>query len=138
MAGIKYIGPKLVKHDNVAGTSTIWAGTGDVQEVPDAAVPLLLKHPTVWELAAAPGGAAVPDENDDITRPVLFTRVEEGEGSVFRIRDPESDEVIDLARMTDAEIKSFARVNGIKADLRKRNDELRAAVMASAITPQEA
>jgi len=136
VAGIKYIGPKPVKHDNVAGTSTIWSGPGDVQEVPDAAVPLLLKHPTVWELAAAPGGGAV-EEEDDATRVLVYERVTEGEGSVFRIRDPESGEVIDLGLMTEAEIKSFARVNGIKADLRKRNDELRTVVMASAITPME-
>ena len=136
MAGIKYIGSKPVKHDNVAGTSTIWTGHGDVKEVPDAAVPLLLKHPTVWELAVAPGGAAVPDE-DDAPRTLVYDRVTEGEGSVFRIRDPESGEVLDLGLMTEAEVKSFARVNGIKADLRKRNDELRTVVMAAAITPME-
>lgn len=136
MASIKYIGTKPVKHDNVAGTSTIWTGPGDVKEVSDAAVPLLLKHPTVWELAVAPGGAAVADE-DEAPRTLVYERVTEGEGSVFRIRDPESSEVLDLGLMTEAEIKSFARVNGIKADLRKRNDELRAVVMAAAITPEE-
>lgn len=138
MAKIKYVGGKPMKTDNVAKTRTIWNGPGDVQEVPDAAVPLLLKHPDVWELAATPGGAAVDDKKaDDLPRRLVFTHVTDGEGSVFRIRDPESDEVVDLGLMDEAEIKAFARVNGIPADLRKRKDALRADVVAAAIVPDE-
>lgn len=133
MALIRYIGCKPSKTDNVAMTGIFWPAQGDEKEVPDTAVPLLLKHPNVWELAVAPGAAVGDEKVDDHMRPAEFERVTEGEGSVFRIKDVESAEVFDLGSMVDAELKSFARVNGIKADLRKRGDELRAAVMAAAL-----
>ena len=59
MAKIQYIGKKPVKHDNVAGTGTVWNGTGDVQEVKDPlVVAQLLRHGSVWQMA---DGKAAPE-----------------------------------------------------------------------------
>lgn len=65
MPKIQYVGLKPRKEDNVARTGVVWYGPGDVQEVPDAAVHALLKHPDVWALPAPVGGLSdvrvVPD-----------------------------------------------------------------------------
>jgi len=50
---IEYIGLKPRKEDNVAATGIVWGGPGDVQDVPEAACPALLKHSGVWRAAAA-------------------------------------------------------------------------------------
>lgn len=50
MSKVRYIGKKDQRADTVAGTGIVWLGYGDEREVPDAAVPRLLKHPDVWEL----------------------------------------------------------------------------------------
>lgn len=49
MPKVKYVGTKSVKTDNVAGTKTVWAGQGDVQEVDDVTWAKLRKHPDIWE-----------------------------------------------------------------------------------------
>lgn len=133
MRAIRYIGEKPIKHDNVAGTGTVWNGPRDIQEVPDAAVPLLLLHPTVWELATAMPAAPREEAEDPTEQVTAYTRVEDGEGSVFRLRDEDTSEVIDLGLMDDKALKQFARVNLIKADLRKRDDALRADIVAAAL-----
>lgn len=51
MAKIEYVGLKEQKTDNVAGTETVWNGTGDVQEVDDAVAAKLIAHPNIWRLA---------------------------------------------------------------------------------------
>lgn len=132
MAFIRYIGRKATKIDNVAGTAAVWTGHGDVQEVNDRAAAKLIAHPDVWELTTALAPPE-PDIGIENIRPVPYARVTDGEGSIFRIRDTESDEVIDLGSMIDSEIKTFARINGFKVDFRRRGDELRALVMAAAI-----
>jgi hypothetical protein len=52
MAKIKYVGSKPSRQDTVAGTGIVWHGNGDVKEVPDLAVPRLLRHPDIWCIAA--------------------------------------------------------------------------------------
>lgn len=47
---VAYIGPKAVKHDNVAGTGLKWA-PGQVHDVEPLAAAKLLCHPTIWEKA---------------------------------------------------------------------------------------
>lgn len=145
MTQIRYIGTKPGKEDNVAGTGVRWAGPGDVQEVPDRAVPYLLQHPAVWTLATdeyeAPHKSGEPDDESDL-QPVpgaeqRFKHEPNHEGSVYALRDTESDEVIDLTPMSDKELKALARLNGIKADLRKRGDELRAQIVAAVIVAND-
>lgn len=53
MAKIKYVGLKESRADTVAGTGKVWNGKGDVQEVPDIAVPRLLRHPDIWQLVTS-------------------------------------------------------------------------------------
>lgn len=48
-----YVGKKLIKEDNVAGTGAVWQGEGDVQDVPLAAWPRLAPHTGVWRLVEA-------------------------------------------------------------------------------------
>lgn len=49
---IKYIGEKPHgRADTVADTGIVWAAPGDVQDVPEAAVPKLLRHPDIWQVA---------------------------------------------------------------------------------------
>lgn len=57
MARIEYIGKKDISTDTVAGTGTVWYGNGDVQEVPDEAVPKLLVHSGHWRLAESEGAS---------------------------------------------------------------------------------
>lgn len=47
-AKLVYIGPKPVKKDNVTNSSYVWAGYGDVQELPIDIARKLLAFPTVW------------------------------------------------------------------------------------------
>lgn len=110
---VKYIGAKPRKTDNVAGTGVVWAGYGDVQDVPDDAWPKLCKFPDVWE--------QVDDEADPLP----------GGGGLDPV-DPAPTG--DMASMSDAELKAFATMHGLKVDLRKRGESLRIAIEA-AITP---
>lgn len=128
MALIKYVGRKAKKQDNVAGTGALWLGQGDVQEVPEAAVPKLLKHPDVWALAdvapnaglaAAPAPATAPD-------PVVSV-----EPAKFVLDGPTGVVVLDT--MDDAGVKAWVAENlkphGIEVDGRKKGDNLRQAVI---------
>ena len=59
MAKIEYVGKKPEKHDNVAGTDTVWKGRGDVQEVSDPeAVEKMLRHSDCWRMVADKPGEA--------------------------------------------------------------------------------
>ena len=60
MAKIKYVGLKESRADTVAGTGKVWFGKGDVQEVPDIAVPRLLRHPDIWQLVTEEPAAPPP------------------------------------------------------------------------------
>lgn len=48
---IEYVGAKARKEDNVAGTGTVWQGTGDVQDVADEKASMLLARPEIWRRA---------------------------------------------------------------------------------------
>ena len=63
---IEYVGKKALKKDTVAGTDIIWNGPGDVQDVPNKAVPLLLAHTDSWALAK---GASAPAPAADTGKP---------------------------------------------------------------------
>ncbi len=70
MAKIKYVGIKPSRKDTVAGTGIVWTGNGDVQDVPDIAVPRLLRHPDIWCIAAdepkkAPAKVETPEQQDE-------------------------------------------------------------------------
>jgi hypothetical protein len=65
MTQIRYIGPKPVKTDNVAGTGLIWNGYGTVHEVTDpVAAGRLLSYSTVWEDATDAEDAAGNSEGE--------------------------------------------------------------------------
>ena len=139
MALVRYIGSKPTKEDNVAHTKTVWPGPGTDREVPDGVAVELLKHPTVWQL--------VTEDMQRLTAPALgsepeppamrFVHAKGDDNPVYALRDTGNDEITDLTNMTDAELKAFARVNGIKADLRKRGDELKATIVATVIAATE-
>lgn len=112
MKNIKYVGSKPEKTDNVAHTGVIWKGNGDVQEVPDKAVPMLLAHPTIWELDAG--------------------------GPRFLVSIGVGDQAIpyNLDAMNDAELKALVSKHDIKGvDRKKRGDDLRADI-AMAVEPK--
>lgn len=46
----KYVGLKPQEVDCVAGTNLVWVGLHSEHEVPASAVPIMSKHPDVWEL----------------------------------------------------------------------------------------
>lgn len=94
---IQYIGNKLLKTDNVAGTGLIWNGSGDVQEVRDAdAAKKLLAHTGVW--ASADAGASLSQAK----APPAAPNVPEGGNA-----DP-------LAGLDDAGVRAFAKSKGLK------------------------
>ncbi len=69
---IEYIGKKTLKRDTVAGTNIVWNGPGDVQDVPDKAVALLLVHTDSWALASGskkPEGDGKNPEGDGSKKP---------------------------------------------------------------------
>lgn len=134
MPKLKFIGPKPEFTDTyVAKTNVRWAFHGDVQEVPTAAAAILLGHPDMWELAEDEEAEPTPIPPAEPAKRHNLIHFKEGEGSVFRLQDTESGEVTDLSEMDDNAVKSFARRNNIKADLRKRADELRAGIVASVV-----
>lgn len=46
---IQYVGKKPSKPDNVAGTSLVWNGPGDVKVVDPTVAACLLQHPDIWK-----------------------------------------------------------------------------------------
>lgn len=129
MTLIEYIGKKPVVRDTVAGTGIVWAGHGDIQPVDDKAVPALLHHSGMWRVAQPAaestaktlGGEQVPNGDDEVPG-------QQG--------DDEND-ALGLDTMNDEELKSFAKTRGlntqpgVRADLRKKGDELRESVLAA-------
>lgn len=135
MPKLKFIGPKPEFTDTyVANTNVRWACHGDVQEVTTGSAAILLGHPDMWELVEdeSPPAPPAPPPPEPPKRHSLV-HFKDGEGSVFRLKDTESGEITDLSTMDDNDVKSFARLNNIKADLRKRADELRAGIVASVV-----
>lgn len=132
---IRYVGKKASKFDNVAGSGTLWDRPGDDQMVTYAVAAKLLVHPDVWALAEAIEVETRPPPEDDDTAatPVRFTHEGDDPLNLLRLRDTESDEIIDLAQMDDATLKTFTRTSGLRVDLRKKGDELRSLIVATVI-----
>ncbi len=87
---IEYIGKKALKKDTVAGTNIVWNGPGDVQDVPNKAVAMLLAHTDSWALASgskAPEGDGKNPEGDGSKAPEGDGKNPEGDGS----KAPEGD-----------------------------------------------
>lgn len=59
LVGVKYIGLKARKEDNVAGTGLIWT-KDQIHVLPASLVPKFQKHPDVWEIV--PAGDLMGDE----------------------------------------------------------------------------
>ena len=130
---IRYIGLKPRKIDNVAGTPAVWDGPGTDQEVNDAAAAKLLQHPAVWALAEAIEIEAEEDHGGMEASDARFEHVTDKDGPVYRLRDLTDGTVVDLTQMDDAALKDFSRVHNIKADRRKKGDELRSLIVAYVI-----
>lgn len=145
---IQYIGAKPTMKDTVAGTGTIWAFHGDVQEVEAKAAPLLLHHSGIWRVPeqaafvkktiaeSNPGGDTPPADTGD-TPP-----------DTAGDTPPSDEDPHLLAAMNDEELKSFAKSHGLntqrepRADLRKKGEDLlesvRAALAAADIDAEKA
>ena len=132
---IRYIGRKPVKTDNVCKTDAVWNGHGADVEVPRDVAVRLLAHPDIWALAEAIEVEARPPPEDDDTAvtALRFTHEADDPLNLLRLRDTESDEIIDLAQMDDATLKTFTRTSGLRVDLRKKGDELRSLIVATVI-----
>ena len=129
MALIEYVGIKPNgRIDTVAGTGVIWSRQGDIQEVPDLAVPLLLKHPDVWRLAEP---QAQPDTNPN-TNPGAAVTPADDEPGPYELQGDDGS-IVDLGQMDDTALKAFVRatpgLDGI--DLRLKGNKLRDAIMAA-------
>lgn len=132
MALIEYVGIKPNgRIDTVAGTGVIWSRQGDIQEVPDLAVPLLLKHPDVWRLVEQ----ARPDTNpitNPITNPAAAVTPADDDPGPYELQGDDGS-IVDLGQMDDAALKAFVRatpgLDGI--DLRLKGNKLRDAIMAA-------
>jgi hypothetical protein len=114
---VEYIGRKPKQTDTVAGTGTIWVGTGDVQPVSDEAWAAMAKHPFVWRLAekqqvpAVTGGLsdAASLSSDDSDKPA---------------------DKPDLYAMNTAALRDYATAKGYDVDLTLKGSALRAAIVA--------
>lgn len=93
MTPIQYIGKKeqMVDHAMFAGTMTTWNGPGDIQNVPDKAVPILLKYPDTWRLPIA----GVPASEPGSLKPVA-----EGNGETAQTDTEETEIDVDNADTT--------------------------------------
>jgi hypothetical protein len=107
MAMIEYVGKKAMRADTVAGTKIVWYGAGDVQEVPDLAVPKLLKHPDVWVITKGkkqpePQAVEAPQADDSIPtaeeKPVTGHIIETPDGKQHVLDGMERDELRALAK----------------------------------------
>lgn len=132
MTPVRYIGVKARQTDTQGLTSTIWNGPNDVQPYPDDKVHLLLRHPTVWELAQEPKVEEPPAPPPVLDAGELyFEHFTDGEGSLYRLRVIQTGDIVDLSLFDDEQLKEFARLNRITADLRKKGDTLRAQIVAA-------
>lgn len=150
MIPVKYIGAKTSKTVPFGSVIVTWANPGDIQPVDEQHIAYIVQHPTVWEvmaaeaLATSPPASSVPikasedDHGDDaVASGARNFAAYELDGNVLQLRDLTSGAIFNLMAMTDTEIKAFARTNGIKADLRRRGDELRSAVVATVVVAAE-
>ena len=131
---IRYIGHKPLKTDNVCNTDAVWRGHGADQEVTTTVAAKLLMHSDVWALAEAVEIEQAPEQDlGPEAAPVKFIHLDDDSTNLYRLRDVESDEIIDLMPFDDDTMKAFVRTNGLKVDLRKKGDELRSLIVATVI-----
>ena len=110
---VEYIGRKPKQTDTVAGTGTIWVGTGDVQPVSDEAWAAMAKHPFVWRLAEKQQVPAVTG----------------GLSDAASLSSDDSDKP-DLYAMTTAALRDYATAEGYDVELTRKGSALRAAIVA--------
>lgn len=129
---IKYIGEKPHgRADTVADTGIVWAAPGDVQDVPEAAVPKLLKHPDIWQVAELVSVA------DKAPGKQAKGKQAKAKAPQFVIEPTEGGDPIVLDAMDVEKLTEFAKANGLDAVLVKEgvllvDDELRAAIYEAA------
>lgn len=107
---IEYVGKKQVKKDTVAGTNIVWNGPGDVQDVPNKAVALLLAHTDSWALASGEKAPKEPDqqkgggkpEGDDAKKP-------EGDGKNAMTEADAKPPMASLDTMDGPALRAFAQ-----------------------------
>jgi hypothetical protein len=157
---LRYVGRKPIKADSVARTGIVWNGHGDIQSVPDDKAGLFLEHPDIWEpvgampagvptltatlaptpaptLAPTPAPTPAPAAVDDDKTPeqgrkhLTVVAPQSDSDSLFRIRDEDTDDIIDLNSLDERGLKALCRENGIPVDLRSRGDAFRAAIVTA-------
>ena len=117
---VEYIGRKPKQTDTVAGTSTVWLGAGDVQEVSDEAWAAMAKHPFVWRLAekkAEPATSTAPTGGlSDAPNPDAVTTT--------------TTAPVELDTMDTAALRAYAKAKGYAVDLSQKAKDLRPAIRA--------
>lgn len=111
---VRYIGHKPKCTDSFPnGKVYTWFGNGDVQDLPAAAMPKVIKHPTVWEVLAAQPQPGLADAS-----------VHGGQTQPVTPAD-------DLSTMNVAQLREWAKANGKKIDGRLKDpDAIRALLTA--------
>lgn len=115
MTKIKYVGQKDTRADTVANTGVVWFGRGDVQEVPEAAVPLLLKHPDVW---------ALPDA--DAKKPAAVVAPPPDAPPPEAVKPLTAEE---LAPLNDKALRALCAERKLKVHHTKKGDALREGIL---------
>jgi hypothetical protein len=110
---VRYIGLKARCADSFPGGILTWHGPGDVQEVPAAAMPKIMQHPTVWEV--------VPRKTLGLADAAEPAKTE----TEAAVVDP-------WLSKTPAELHAYAAERGIRLDKRLKDaDKIRAAIDAA-------
>lgn len=131
MAKIEYVGLKDQKTDNVAGTETVWNGTGDVQEVDDAVAAKLIAHPNIWRLAKGERAKIAPATAKDVDPQVAKAE------KLAKLKKDEAEETelarvarrVDINALPKDKLIAYAkRTFGLDLDAKKDEKLLRAAV----------
>jgi hypothetical protein len=136
---VRYVGFKPMKTDTVCGTLATWIGHGDVQTVEKHIGVLLIRYPTVWQLASLPfkpqkappivraPPAIIAEDDDDET---------DGEADVDAI-----DQAADPAAEVPATVGEIVKaIEGLDRDAdftdmgRPKIDAVRAALPGKSVT----
>lgn len=119
LVGVKYIGPKQMKVDNVAGTKLIWT-PGQIHVVPASLVPAFQEHPNVWEICTVDSGNVQDVGLVVDTLGTTQAEVDENKADVAAVTEQiltQADLPASFDPMTKAEIAAFAHRNyGVTLD----------------------
>lgn len=128
MALIEYVGKKPMKEDNVAGTETVWAGPGDVQEIADPeAVAKLLAHAGIWRMAVEAPQPAKAEAKPEAKKPAPKKKGPKGKFDVEEDLPP----LVNFDRLGKDKIEAYCRRNfGIEIDQRRSLQDIRAEAKA--------